>query len=165
MADHSEAELTESQAPNEEPDMDETEPEDEFSDHEDDEEDEDDDDEDEDDDDDDDDDDEDPSLDDQESSNAEGADQRAQAPDAVQGSGNLDTDGLSINIDFNLGHGMVRIADLRTLTPGYVFNLEEEPGAEVSIIAGGQEVGRGEIVQVAERLGIRIVSLKGGSDA
>lgn len=150
MADHSEAELTESQAPNEEPDMDETEPEDEFSDHEDDEED---------------DDDEDPSLDDQEGSNAEGADQRAQAPDAVQGSGNLDTDGLSITIDFNLGHGMVRIADLRTLTPGYVFNLEEEPGAEVLIIAGGQEIGRGEIVQVAERLGIRIVSLKGGSDA
>lgn len=159
MADHSEAELTESQAPNEEPDMDETEPEDEFSDHEDDEEDEDDEDEDEDD------DDEDPSLDDQEGSNAEGADQRAQAPDAVQGSGNLDTDGLSITIDFNLGHGMVRIADLRTLTPGYIFNLEEEPGAEVSIIAGGQEIGRGEIVQVAERLGIRIVSLKGGSDA
>ena len=161
MADHSEAELTESQASNEEPDMDETEPEDEFSDHEDDEEDEDDDDEDED----DDDDDEDPSLDDQESSNAEGADQRAQAPDAVQGSGNLDTDGLSINIDFNLGHGMVRIADLRTLTPGYIFNLEEEPGAEISIMAGGQEIGRGEIVQVAERLGIRIVSLKGSSDA
>ena len=159
MADHSEAELTQSQAPNEEPDMDEIEPEDEFSDHEDDEEDEDDEDEDEDD------DDEDPSLDDQEGSNAEGADQRAQASDAVQGSGNLDTDGLSITIDFNLGHGMVRIADLRTLTPGYVFNLEEEPGAEVSIIAGGQEIGRGEIVQVAERLGIRIVSLKGGSDA
>ena len=156
MADHSEAELTESQAPNEEPDMDETEPEDEFSDHEDDEEDEDED---------EDDDDEDPSLGDQEGSNAEGADQRAQAPDADQGSGNLDTDGLSITIDFNLGHGMVRIADLRTLTPGYVFNLEEEPGAEVSIIAGGQEIGRGEIVQVAERLGIRIVSLKGGSDA
>ena len=155
MADHSEAELTESQASNEEPDMDETAPEDEFSDHEDDEEDEDD----------DDDDDEDPSLDDQESANAEGADQRAQAPDDVQGSGSLDTDGLSITIDFNLGHGMVRIADLRTLTPGYVFNLEEEPGAEVSIIAGGQEIGRGEIVQVAERLGIRIVSLKGGSDA
>ena len=163
MADHSEAELTESQAPNEEPDMDETEPEDEFSDHEDDEEDEDEEDEDEDEDEDD--DDEDPSLGDQEGSNAEGADQRAQAPDAVQGSGNLDTDGLSINIDFNLGHGMVRIADLRTLTPGYVFNLEEEPGAEVSIMAGGQEIGRGEIVQVAERLGIRIVSLKGGSDA
>ena len=157
MADHSEAELTESQAPNEEPDMDETEPEDEFSDHEDDEEDEDEED--------DDDDDEDLSLEDEEGSNAEGADQHAQAPDAVQGSGNLDTDGLSINIDFNLGHGMVRIADLRTLTPGYVFNLEEEPGAEVSIIAGGQEIGRGEIVQVAERLGIRIVSLKGGSDA
>ena len=160
MADHSEAELTESQVPNEEPDMDETEPEDEFSDHEDDEDDEEDED-----DEDEDDDDEDPSLDDQEGSNAEGADQRAQAPDAVQGSGNLDTDGLSITIDFNLGHGMVRIADLRTLTPGYIFNLEEEPGAEVSIIAGGQEIGRGEIVQVAERLGIRIVSLKGGSDA
>ena len=154
MADHSEAELTESQAPNEEPDMDETEPEDEFSDYEDDEEDED-----------DDDDDEDPSLEEQESSNAEGADQHAQASDAAQDSSNLDTDGLSITIDFNLGYGMVRIADLRTLTPGYIFNLEEEPGAEVSIIAGGQEIGRGEIVQVAERLGIRIVSLKGGSDA
>ena len=163
MADHSEAELTERQEPNEEPDMDETEPEDEFSDHEDDEEDEDEDEDEEEDDDDD--DDEDLSLEDEEGSNAEGADQHAQAPDAVQGSGNLDTDGLSINIDFNLGHGMVRIADLRTLTPGYVFNLEEEPGAEVSIIAGGQEIGRGEIVQVAERLGIRIVSLKGGSDA
>ena len=148
MADHSEVEPLDAQALNEESDMDEAEPEDEFSDE--------DDDEDEDGEDDDDNDEENTSLEEGEGSSAEAV---------AQNSGRLNADELSIKIDFNLGHGMVRIADIRALAPGYVFNLDEEPGAEVSIIAGGKEIGRGEIVQVAERLGVRIVSLKGGSDA
>lgn len=149
MAEHSEVEPLDAQALNEESDMDEAELEDEFSDEEDDEDEGEDAEDDEG-------DDEDASLEEGEGSGAEGAAQNADR---------LDADELSINVDFNLGHGMVRIADLRTLAPGYVFNLDEEPGTEVSIIAGGQEIGRGEIVQVAERLGVRIVSLKGGSDA
>ena len=148
MAEHSEVESLDAQALNEESDMDEAELEDEFSDEEDDE--------------DEGEDAEDDEGDDEDASLEEG---EGSAEGAAQNSGRLDADELSINIDFNLGHGMVRIADLRALAPGYVFNLDEEPGAEVSIIAGGQEIGRGEIVQVAERLGVRIVSLKGGSDA
>lgn len=147
MTDHSEAEPLETEVPDEEPDMEDSEPEDEFSDEEDDDEDEDDDDE-----------------DDEHEASLEG-DTGSGTEDDTQNSTRLDADELKINIDFNLGHGMVRIADLRALAPGYIFNLEEQPGAEVSITAGGREIGRGEIVQIADRLGVRIVSLKGGSDA
>ena len=84
---------------------------------------------------------------------------------AVSQAGVLDADDLEVSLAFNLGHGVVSIADLRTLAPGYVFGLESEPGAEVAIVAGGREIGRGEIVQIADRLGVRIISLQGGSDA
>lgn len=89
----------------------------------------------------------------------------AQDADAAHHGGIVDSEKISIPIAFNLGHGLVSVADLRSLGPGYVFSLESESGAEVEIVAGGQGIGRGEIVQIADRLGIRIVELKGGSDA
>ncbi|MEM8985377.1 MAG: FliM/FliN family flagellar motor switch protein [Pseudomonadota bacterium] len=145
----SEVESPEAQTPDEEPDMDDAKPEGELSDNED---------------------DADEYEDETEEEDGDGdvcleGEKDFSAEDAVQSSGCVDTDELNINVDFNLGHGMVRIADLRTLAPGYIFKLEEKPGAEVAIIAGGQEIGRGEIVQIAERLGVRIVSLKGSSHA
>lgn len=153
MTEHSGGEATEAQAPDEEPELNDTELSEALSDgREDDgegdyEE------------------DEDADLEQDESLITEDADEDVQASGEVRSSGNIDADVLNVNIDFNLGRGMARIADLRALAPGYIFTLEEEPGAEVAIIAGGQQIGRGEIVQVAERLGVRIVSLKGGVDA
>ncbi len=85
--------------------------------------------------------------------------------EGASGGGVVDTEELSVPIAFSLGHGMVSIANLRSLGPGYVFSLESEPGAEVEIVAGGKEIGRGEIVQIADRLGVRIVKLEGDSDA
>ena len=86
------------------------------------------------------------------------------AADVLQESA-LDTEYLEVPIAFNLGHAMVSVADLRTLASGYVFDLENEPGAEVVIVAGEREIGRGEVVQIADRLGVRIISLRGGSHA
>lgn len=149
MADQSEAQVMEPQPPNDETEMQEVPSEEEVSDEE--------------------------ELDegadkaeDEEQSEDQDADEtaeRTEAADAAHGEGVVDPDELSVPIAFNLGHGMVSVANLRSLRPGYVFSLESEPGAEVEIVAGGQEIGRGEIVQIADRLGIRIVGLKGGSDA
>ena len=95
----------------------------------------------------------------------EEAAEEEEASNNTPSAGSIDTDDLNVKICFNLGYGMISIADLRAVAPGYVFNLENEQGAEVAVIAGGREIGRGEIVQIAERLGVRIVQLKGGADA
>jgi type III secretion system YscQ/HrcQ family protein len=83
---------------------------------------------------------------------------------AIAHEGSIDVDGLKLLVGFSLGAKMLNVSELRTLGPGYVFSLDNEENAEVSIVAGGREIGRGEIVRIAERMGIRIVRLHGDRD-
>jgi type III secretion protein Q len=65
-------------------------------------------------------------------------------------------DALPVTLSFELGRLALPLADVRTLGPGAVVRLDGGSPASVAIASAGQTVGRGEIVDVAGRLGVRI---------
>ena len=68
-------------------------------------------------------------------------------------------DALPMRLDFDLGHVDISLAKLRTLAPGYAFDLGAAPENAVTIRVSGREVGRGELVEIGGRLGVRINEL------
>ena len=68
---------------------------------------------------------------------------------------------VPVELVFEAGSVQVPFRELQTLQPGYTFTLEgvtlERP---ILIRANGHVVGEGELVQVGERLGVRIVSFR-----
>lgn len=71
----------------------------------------------------------------------------------------LDPDTLEVRIDFDLGHLHLPLQELRQLQPGYSFDLNMSNAHPVRIVAGQQVIGYGELVQIDERLGVRVVHL------
>ena len=74
--------------------------------------------------------------------------------------GDFPIDDLKVEISFCLGSQRLTVAQLRHLAPGFVFALDESASGEVIVATAGREIGRGELVQIDDRLGVRIVSLK-----
>lgn len=71
----------------------------------------------------------------------------------------LNPDDLEIRIDFDLGHLTLPLEELRTLQPGYSFTLTRPSPQPVRIVAGSQTLGYGELVQIDDRLGVRVTTL------
>lgn len=71
----------------------------------------------------------------------------------------LNPDDLEIRIDFDLGHLTLPLQELRALQPGYSFTLTRPGPQPVRIVAGHQVLGYGELVQIDERLGVRVTTL------
>ena len=71
----------------------------------------------------------------------------------------VDIDALEVTLRFSLGSAAVTVEALRGLAEGYVFELDLPPDAAVRIYAGRQLVGTGEIVEIADRLGVRVARL------
>lgn len=77
-----------------------------------------------------------------------------QAVDAAAGKRDL-----PVQLDFELGRTELSVGELAGLQPGYVFALPSHlEGANVSIRANGQAVGRGEVVAVGDTLGVRLLA-------
>lgn len=68
-------------------------------------------------------------------------------------------DDLEVTLTFSVGAVTLPIGALSTLNEGYVFTLDPLGPKDVSIMIGSREVGRGELVQVDDRLGVRISTL------
>lgn len=65
---------------------------------------------------------------------------------------------LPVEVAFELGRSELRVGELSSLQPGYVFALAAPAeGANVTIRANGQAVGQGEIVAVGDTLGVRLL--------
>lgn len=71
----------------------------------------------------------------------------------------LDPDQLEIRLDFDLGYLTVPLRELRTIQPGYSFELDRPDPQAVRIVAGAQVIGYGELVQIDDRLGVRVTAL------
>ncbi|MGF3025710.1 type III secretion system cytoplasmic ring protein SctQ [Methylobacterium aquaticum] len=82
---------------------------------------------------------------------------------AVEGSGmpeaGLDTVGVSLT--FELGRRTLGLGELKGIGEGHVFDLGLDPAQPVDLVANGVRIGRGEIVEVGERIGVRVVRLFG----
>ena len=72
----------------------------------------------------------------------------------------LDVDQIEVSMCFGLGTVVITVADLRAITEGYTISLPPSEIGEVLITVSGQEVGRGEIVQIDDRLGVRVTKLE-----
>ncbi|SFV13931.1 FliM/FliN family flagellar motor switch protein [Pseudoduganella namucuonensis] len=87
------------------------------------------------------------------------------APDADLADASPDTagdvyaglDAFPVTLAFELGKVSLPLADARTLGPGAVVLLDGGSPASVAIVSAGRTLGRGEIVDVAGQLGIRVI--------
>ena len=69
-------------------------------------------------------------------------------------------DELPVRLVFEAGRAEVPLGELGQVGPGHVFAL---PGAAglVHILANGRRIGQGELVQVGEGAGVRVLRLYG----
>ena len=76
----------------------------------------------------------------------------------------LTAEDLEIRLSFDLGHLSLPLGELQNLQPGYSFELDMPASGSVRIHAGAQLIGRGELVQIDDRLGVRVTELFSPSD-
>lgn len=67
-------------------------------------------------------------------------------------------DHLPIQVGFDVGQIQLTVGQLRTLGEGYTFELPEATDRLVTIRANGREIGRGELVEVGDKVGVRIIT-------
>jgi flagellar motor switch protein FliN/FliY len=67
--------------------------------------------------------------------------------------------GLNVTLEARLGEAVLAIADLLALRAGSVLSLETRLNEPVEIYLNEALVGRGEIVAVDDRFGVRIVEI------
>ena len=70
-------------------------------------------------------------------------------------------DDLEIRLDFDLGSLSIPLSELRQLGPDSTIELESIPDGQVRIRSGRQVIGSGELVQIDDRLAVRVKSLFG----
>jgi len=70
-----------------------------------------------------------------------------------------DPDEIEVRIDFELSRISLPLGELRNIRPGYSFELDVPAPGSVRIVSGGREIGRGELVRIGDRLGVRVTEL------
>jgi type III secretion protein Q len=66
-------------------------------------------------------------------------------------------DHLEVNVRFEVGDLSISLAELRSVQPGHVFELAHALSrSPVRILAHGNLLGRGHLVAVGDRLGVRV---------
>jgi type III secretion system YscQ/HrcQ family protein len=74
-------------------------------------------------------------------------------------------DELEITLRFEAGSRKILLGELKTIGPGYTFELEGSPDRPVTIRANGKRIGSGELVRVADRVGVRVLELAREGDS
>lgn len=67
---------------------------------------------------------------------------------------------LPVNMVFELDRKTITLGELRKIKPGYTFELSKELQKPVRVMANGRFIGRGELVRIDHRLGVRLIELK-----
>jgi type III secretion protein Q len=66
-------------------------------------------------------------------------------------------DHLEVNLRFEVGDLSISLAELRAIQPGHVFDLQHTLSrSPVRILAHGNVLGKGHLVAVGDRLGVRV---------
>lgn len=69
-------------------------------------------------------------------------------------------DDIPVRLTFDVGEREISLGDLKSIQPGYVFNLGRDPRSVVSIRANGRLIGEGELVDIEGRLGVSVLRFK-----
>lgn len=76
-----------------------------------------------------------------------------------------DPEDLELRLDFDLGQVTVTLGELQSIQPGYSFELDMPVSGSVRILCGGKIIGHGQLVQIDDRLGVRVTELFNSGDA
>lgn len=87
------------------------------------------------------------------------AENETQAPDDADDVQGQVAD-LPVDVVFVAGRLNVTVSELQQIRPGYVFDLRQNSDRRVDICAKGVTLGRGELVEVDGRTGVRILEWK-----
>ncbi|WP_431324623.1 type III secretion system cytoplasmic ring protein SctQ (plasmid) [Rhizobium sp. YTUHZ045] len=77
-------------------------------------------------------------------------------PELQQDPSEADLDDLEIVLVFECGRWAMPLGELRSAGEGHVFELSRPIDGPVDILANGRRIGRGDIVQIGDELGIRL---------
>ena len=69
---------------------------------------------------------------------------------------------LTINLEILIGQKEISLRDAGALAPGAVIDLERDPNDPVRLAVNGRTIGKGQLVTVDGRWGVRIVEWCGG---
>ena len=83
---------------------------------------------------------------------------RSESPTAIA------AEDLPIRLVFVAGDMEVALRDLRRIKPGYVFKLHQPLDRHVQVRANGKTIGRGELVDVDGRVGVRLLECEDASE-
>ncbi len=70
---------------------------------------------------------------------------------------------LNITLTFDIGRKQLPLKELYRITPGYTFELDRSEYQPIDLRANGRVIGTCELVRINNKLGARIVELKGGN--
>jgi len=91
------------------------------------------------------------------------------APSAAGGEAARDNIGLLLDVvvtvTVELGGSSLPLRDVLTLAPGSVVRLDRAIGEPVDILINRELVGRGEVVVVDDRFGVRVTELHDPQEA
>ena len=71
-------------------------------------------------------------------------------------------DEMKIALTFEVGRDEITLAKLRTLQPGYVFELSTKVDKPVRVLANGRHVATAELLDVDGRIGVRLTETNDG---
>jgi type III secretion protein Q len=67
---------------------------------------------------------------------------------------------IPIQLVFQIGESCLTFSELGVLQPGYIFGLETDLKKPVTIKANGKAIGKGELVEIGNRIGIRVLQFE-----
>jgi type III secretion protein Q len=86
------------------------------------------------------------------------------APEEAQGSNAQDALGrIPVRLEFVLQQNKMTIGELGRLHGGQLIDLEPDAEKSVLVLANGALLGRGELVQLEDRLGVEMIDIYGSS--
>jgi type III secretion protein Q len=63
---------------------------------------------------------------------------------------------IEIELTFVVGQITLTVGELRNLAPGFTFELGTAAGADLTICANSKPIGKGQLIEVGEHLGVRV---------
>ncbi|QQY09213.1 MAG: FliM/FliN family flagellar motor switch protein [Candidatus Xiphinematobacter sp.] len=70
-------------------------------------------------------------------------------------------DDVEVTLEFSLGQQNISLGELRRIGQGHHFSIHAPPDCLVNILLQGQSIGKGELIQVGEEVGILVRELRG----
>jgi type III secretion protein Q len=70
-----------------------------------------------------------------------------------------DFDQIPVRLYFDLGERTITLAELKSIAPGYVFELGRELRRAVTIRVGGKKIGEGELVEIDGSIGVAVLAI------